>query len=115
MWIFLSDAMLSIVEDRDDPSCLVVRARLPGDIERTFPEAKIIELKERDYRFRAFLRRELVADRVKKAVLDIRYGNFKDSVPDSARHDAYLGVWDVMHSAQTDAERAEGARHARQR
>lgn len=37
MWICLNDAFLSIVAHRDKPGVLLVRARRPGDIERTFP------------------------------------------------------------------------------
>ena len=32
MWIYLNDAFLSIVADRDDPSRLLVRGRFAGDI-----------------------------------------------------------------------------------
>ena len=36
MWVFLSDAFLSIVAHRDDPDALLVRARRQGDIECVF-------------------------------------------------------------------------------
>jgi hypothetical protein len=36
MWVFLSGAFLSIVQDKQKPERLVVRARRRGDIERVF-------------------------------------------------------------------------------
>jgi hypothetical protein len=59
MWIFLSDAFLSVVADKADPSGerLLVRARRSGDIERVFPEAAVFSVAGADYAFRAWLPR----------------------------------------------------------
>jgi hypothetical protein len=94
MWIFLSDAFLSVVADKDDPSGprLLVRARRQGDIDRVFPEA--------DYRFRAWLPRERVAAVLTQQVESLAYTNFKSSIHDHAYHDAAMGVWSVMHRHQ---------------
>ena len=61
MWIFLSDTMLSVVEKPDDRKrgTLTVRARVAGDIEKVFPDAKVEADKGTDYRFRARIPREL--------------------------------------------------------
>ncbi len=107
MWIFLNDAFLSIVTDRNSAK-LLVRARLSGDIERVFPGAKVAEDMGTDYRFRAWIERETVADTLHHAVTDINYGNFKNSVQDHARHDAYFGVWNVMHRAQEKLRQPAG-------
>ena len=56
-----------------------------------------------DYRFRAVLPEAEVADAVSKRLLDISYGNFKASVREPKRHDAYFKVWDVMHDLQEAA------------
>lgn len=104
MWIFLNDAMLSVVvpSKRDLPKHLLnadvlsVRARRKGDIERVFPGAKVIRLEGRDYDFRAYLDREDVADAMQRSVREITYTNFKNSVRDDARHDAYMDVWSAM-------------------
>lgn len=40
MWIFRNDAMLSVVENWDDPTLLLVRSRQHGDIEKVFPNAE---------------------------------------------------------------------------
>lgn len=84
MWIFLNDAFLSIVRPRkgghiDPETHLMVRGRIPGDIERVFPGEKVLQNKGADYRFRAFIKREYVAERMKEEVERITYSNFKDS------------------------------------
>jgi hypothetical protein len=80
---------------------LLVRGRLKGDIERTFPEAKVTEADIADYRFRAVVSRLEVAAVIHDALLTIDYPNFKDSVEDGERHNVYLGVWHTMLRAQT--------------
>ena len=121
MWIFLNNAFLSVVDPKAPYSGgkgpvsrdLLVRARLKGDIEAVFPTAKVQETPDRDYRFRALLPREVVAEAMLDAVNDLDYGNFKGSVPEKARHDAYAGVWGVMHREQE--RRAPKARPRNQR
>jgi len=100
MWIFLNDAFLSIVDKGGDGSTLLVRARRPGDLERAFPGADVVETPDHDYRFRARLDRETVAQALAQAVRGVDYPNFKDTVRDRDRHDAYLGVWRVMYRYQ---------------
>lgn len=99
MWIFLTDAFLSIVNKGGDGTTLLVRARRAGDIERVFPGAAVIEGAGSDYRYRARIDREEVAQRLAEQVRGIRYANFKATVKDSRRGDAYLDVWDVMRKA----------------
>ena len=100
MWLFFHDAMLSIVQKPDDKDTLTVRARIKGDIEAVFPEAKVIEGAGTDYRFRAKLPRELVAKAMFDRVMDLNASNFKASVKDRKRHDAYLAVWRAMYGYQ---------------
>jgi hypothetical protein len=108
MWIFTSDSFLSIV-DKGDPSgaTLLVRARRKGAIERMFPAAEVVEGAGTDYRYRARIDREAVAQAMADAVRNIRYSNFKSTVNDRPRHDAYLRVWSVMFDYQ---ERDRGRR-----
>lgn len=108
MWIFLNDAFLSIIDPKAAytggkgpvSNKLLVRARIKGDIERAFPEANVTETPNRDYRFRAMIDRREVADTMAARVMAMDYGNFKGSVAEKARHDAYTGVWRVMHREQ---------------
>ncbi len=107
MWIFLNDAMLSIVAPPQDTVAaaqnkLLVRGRLKGDIERVFPKAAVTETPQRDYRFRALIDRTAVREALAAEVDRITYGNFKDSVQDDGRHDAYFGAWRSMHSLQQE-------------
>jgi hypothetical protein len=101
MWLFLNNAALSIVAHRDEPDCLLVRARVAGDIERIFPSAEVHEMLEADYRYRANVRREEVAARIAQSIATIDYDNFKNSCG-TARHNAYMEVWESWwHAAQT--------------
>lgn len=115
MWIFMNDAFLSIVEPSradlkadltaeeraNDP--LLVRARRPADIIRVFKTANVIRKPGRDYAFRAYIPRYVVANAIQERVACIDYGNFKDTVTEDARHDAYLDVWSTMHAYQSGA------------
>lgn len=105
MWLFLSDSFLSIVDKGGDGLTLLVRARKAGDIERVFPTAEVVKGGGTDYLFRARIDREEVVLRMAEAVRNIGYNNFKSSVKDHTRHDAYMGVWEVMYGYQRTAER----------
>lgn len=101
MWICLSDSFLSCVASDRDPTVLMVRARRRGDIEAVFGDAyPVLTLDGRDYQFRAFIPRSVVGEVIAKALMDIDYGNFKNSVKDSYLHDAYAEVWSVMAELQ---------------
>lgn len=101
MWICKNDAFLSIVNDPNSKAHLLVRARRKGDIEAVFGnDYPVVTLERRDYQFRAAIPRPAVADAVAKCLLDINYGNFKDSVADANLHDAYANVWGVMAQLQ---------------
>jgi hypothetical protein len=100
MWIFLTDAMLSVVDKGGDGSTLLVRARRREDIGRVFPDAQIQKGGGTDYLYRARIDREVVAERMAEAVRAIRYPNFKSAVAEDDRHEAYLRVWSAMHDFQ---------------
>jgi hypothetical protein len=96
MWIFQNDSFLSIVAHRTKPGVLLVRARKAGDIEAVVPDAKTWVDEHADYPHRAEVPAEAVAQAVAERVRGIGYDNFKNSVQEQGRHDAYLRVWDVM-------------------
>lgn len=100
MWLFLSDAYLSVVQHRDDPGKLLVRARIKGDIERALPGVKAEETPSADYRFRAIVARGEFAARLAAIAQAIDYDNFKASVPERARHDVYMKIWSIMATEQ---------------
>jgi len=103
MWVFLSNSFLSIVDKGGDGSTLLVRARKPEDIEKVFPEARVVTGKGTDYRYRARIAKDLVAARLAEEVRNIIYSNFKATVTDHDRHRAYMEVWQTMHSYQENS------------
>ncbi|NOU41521.1 MAG: hypothetical protein HOO85_09665 [Methylotenera sp.] len=105
MWIFMSDSFLSIVDKGDHTGkTLLVRGRKKGDIERAFPSAKVIEGAGTDYRFRTRVEREEVALKMADAVRNIKYPNFKSTVKEHDKHDAYMKVWSAMYSYQEGSD-----------
>ena len=104
MWIHMNDAFLSVVAHRTDPGALLVRGRVEGDIQRVFPDAEVAETPDADYRFRTLLPRDVVAGAVAAAVGTIDYDNFKNSVAEDDRHDAYADCWLAMRRFQLVSE-----------
>ena len=100
MWIFLNNAFLSVVDKGGDGTTLLVRGRQNGDIESVFPGAQVSETPNNDYRYRARIDRDEVAQAMAEAVRSISSSNFKATVKDHARHDAYVGVWNTMYRYQ---------------
>lgn len=107
MWFCFNDSFLSIVQKGGEPGQLCVRARMRGDIERVFPDARVSESIHTDYRFRAHIDRERVIEAVSLRILDLAYPNFKSSVKDPERHDAYMDIWAVMFAMQQREMRRE--------
>jgi hypothetical protein len=122
MWIFTKKGFVSIVEDRNDPNCLLVRSRIKGDLERIFKNAlgsvhtEVSETPDADYRFRVFLPRDLVASTIQEEAQDIDYDNFKNGyrdngdVPAAQRslcHNHMHDVWGAMMNAQREAQNLE--------
>ena len=99
MWLFGKNNFLSIVQDKHDPSHLLVRARLKGDIEALFPKAEIHKDAGTDYRFRAWIKRADVIKVVTDAVKRITYTNFKNA-NDYERQGHLMKIWDVMYDEQ---------------
>lgn len=102
MWVFLNSSFLSIVAHREKPDVLLVRARRKGDIEAVFPEAATWKDAKADYRYRAEIARASVSEALAREAQQIAYTNFKASLKDHERHEAYMAVWTVMKAHQTD-------------
>lgn len=108
MWLHLNNAFLSIVADKNCSSNLYVRGRVRGDIQRVFPDAKVIATPTNaDYAFRASIPRQTVMGAVATSLLEIDYVNFKDSVAEKDRHDAYFDCWLRMTKFQTARQRVD--------
>ena len=101
MWLCLNDAFLSIVQKDFPAGSLLVRARRPGDIEKVFGrDVKVKRSTDSDYLFRAIVPIGQVKMAMERAVENISYENFKDSVKDHTLHLAYARVWSTMAGLQ---------------
>ena len=100
MWIFLPESFISVVQKPGDTDTLTVRARIKGDIESVFPEACVEADKGTDYKYRARVSRQAVAQVLHDQVMGLHWGNFKGEVKDRKRHDAYMNVWRAMNAVQ---------------
>lgn len=102
MWIVTNKSFLSIVEDRNDNSMFVVRARISGDLEKFFDgeNVKVIESSDSDYRFRVFASKDLVRQKLVESINSINYSNFKNSVKDYERKSWYTRIWHIMFDVQ---------------
>lgn len=100
MWVCLNDAFVSAVESDTDPNILKVRARKREHLTTLFPGKKIYSSKNTDYAYRVFVGRKAFAKLVANRVMDINYGNFKDSVLDDELHDLYADFWTLHYKYQ---------------
>jgi len=94
MWIFLNDAMVSIVQS-DEPDKFSVRTRNVDDLKRLFPNGEVVYVKNSDYVARMFIEKSEVIKVISDRLSNIDYTNFKDSISenDKIRYDAYSDVW----------------------
>ena len=100
MWIQFNNAFLSIVENREKKIELLVRARVKGDIEKVFPEADVFEDNNADYKYRAFISKAIVAEKIMLKVTEINYDNFKNSVEEIERKKVYGNIWVELRKFQ---------------
>ena len=104
MWLVLEDSFLSIVQDKDNSDQLLVRGRLKGDIEKIFPNANVIVGAGSDYKYRAFIKRNIVSKAVLQKIDNIKYTNFKNEVAlnDKERAYTYSKIWNIMYRKQEE-------------
>ncbi|MBL0245043.1 MAG: hypothetical protein IPQ22_13960 [Rhodoferax sp.] len=101
MWIFTSKSFISVVQKPGDTDLLTVRARIKGDIEAVFPDAKVEVNKGTDYKYRDKVPRQEVATALHDQVMALTYSNFKNTVKEKKHHSAYMNVWSAMNAAQS--------------
>ncbi|MGN7610692.1 hypothetical protein ACQZV8_01255 [Magnetococcales bacterium HHB-1] len=101
MWVFLEGGrFLSIVADKEHPDRLLVRARLPGDIETDFPEAKISEHQGLDYRYQASIPRQEVINAILDELTSLTYDHFRKKICNKNRVNAFTRCHQAMCDAQ---------------
>lgn len=100
MWLCFNDGFVSAVQNWDDASGLVVRARRAKILTKLFPKAEIKVTTDSDYRYRVFVSKEEFAKIVTARITDISYSNFKSSVEDGQLHELYAAFWRLHHRYQ---------------
>ena len=111
MWIAMSDAFISAVEDRNDPTRLVVRARNPEHLKRLFPTAEVVITPNADYAARVFLPHDDFSRMLVERVDEIRYDNFKASVSDTRLHRMYEDMWSIHWAYQQNLSKPDRSKH----
>jgi hypothetical protein len=104
--MFFPDACCSVVVHADSPDLLVVRSRLPGDLERILGGNTAVEVTPKaDYRFRATVTRQAFAEAVLRRLGGMSYTNVKAAIPKSDQGRAYLmnRIWAAGLDAQIEA------------
>lgn len=118
MWLFTKHGFYSATMSPVKKGHIQIRARVRKDIERlkqAFPDqlaqAKIIETKQADYRWRTVMTPSKFAVLMMHLAEDIDYGNFKNAAKanglDTGPHHA---VWSIMYAEQS-RERERERRH----
>lgn len=108
MWILTTRGFLSVVAHREEPGCVLVRARRREDLEALREQLPDLELREdraADYRWRTTLTRESWAAALARLAGQIDYDNFKSAVArrqGAERAAPYGRVWAELRSLQGD-------------
>jgi hypothetical protein len=102
MWLLLTDAAFSVVQDRNDPGQVLVRSRDTAGLSRWFPGEAVVSLQNADYPHRVVITRERLAAFLAAAAEQITYPNFKDALTDTHCHDWYLQVYNAWWEAHRD-------------
>jgi hypothetical protein len=109
MWIFSQGSYLALVQHREDPNLMLVRARRREDILRVFPGAKVEHHPAGGYQFHSAIHRDTVALRVVALVQQIDYPAFTESIPEAGRREAYqvasspIEAWGRLLDDQADS------------
>ena len=108
MWICANDGFVSAVEDRYDPTMLVVRARRREHLVAIFGELgeEFISMKDSDYKWRLWIPKAKFAGIITQRIMGIDYDNFKSSVGDDRLHTFYNRVWYNGLQMQNDTDQS---------
>ena len=106
MWLLIAEGFFSIVQKEGEKE-LCVRARVGADLDRLrqtyLPTlGETVETPGSDYRYRAWISREDLAEGIGEIVRNLNYSNFKNEVArrDSSRAHVYGKVWSVLGELQ---------------
>src|SRR5262245_15815968 len=113
MWLFTTRGFYSVVEDRDDPDRLLVRARVREDLEalrEQIPELDPQETSDADCRWRAWVTRDQWVEAAARLAGEIDYPNFKSAVgarQGSERERTYSRIWAELLELQREDSRSD--------
>jgi hypothetical protein len=99
VWVITTRGFFSVVSHADQPESVLVRARAHEDLaalNELIGPLEIAATPERDYGFRAVVRRERWSAALVLLAAQIDYPNFKDAVATRQGHeraDVYHRVW----------------------
>lgn len=80
MWLFTKNSFIAVVQHRERPNDVLVRARVKKHLSRLFPKKakEIFEDAEADYRWRLIVSKQELAGRISDYILqNLDYDNFK--------------------------------------
>ena len=105
MWLFTKNSFISVVQHRERPEEVLVRARVKKHLTRFFPEKTkgIFEDAEADYRWRLILSKRELADKISVYIQQsLDYDNFK------AAQEADDPVWSrLLHAVWAEGLRLQ--------
>jgi len=102
MWVFNLDGFFSVVEDRNNPGMVLVRARYQEDLGKAAKKMRmrsIFHTPSSDYLYRVSVPKEIWVAYIARSAAEINYDNFKAAVmwrTDGTRLEKYHEVWAVM-------------------
>jgi hypothetical protein len=106
MWLLTPDGFYSIVQKQGEDD-LCIRTRDAGDLdrlrERYLPTlTETLETRRGDYRYRAWISRDALAEGLAAIARDLDYDNFKSEVARRDPHRAHLygEVWSILGEIQ---------------
>lgn len=102
MWLLLTDAAFSVVQDRSEPGRVLVRSRDTAGLSRWFPGEPVVSLPSADYPHRVVISRERLGAFLAAAAEQITYPNFKNAVIDTHRLDWHLQVYNAWWEAHRE-------------
>ncbi|HOG17031.1 MAG TPA: hypothetical protein PLB96_06775 [Syntrophales bacterium] len=99
MWVFTKRGFVSIIASENSPTSFMVQSHFPGHIESLFPNARVTEAPAGygNYRFRAAVQKQAVAEKLLDIVEHIDYFTFKESIPDERYRKAVMDAWATLN------------------
>lgn len=105
MWVMTTAGFFSVVQHRDDPDKVMIRARCEEDINalaELIPGAQPVNTPNADYTWRITVSAAEWVHALTTIALDVDYPNFKSAVKSPKHKAAYTRVWGVMYDALDD-------------